>query len=232
MKGNDPHVRMLSSPRERREERRRYQRITLPAPLRGTIGPVRVFVIDLSLGGARVAHQEPLPKPGGSCTLRFEGNAGTIVLPCVVVRTVVFRPAKSANERGVHHSGLQVTAEDSWVIQPLRDLITYYIERAMDEQKANARGIPATAALSFQTGKGNEFLRFELTKGSWRRTPTKETRQPMNGFTVSASESDESLSLLCEAYEAGNIEARKLIRTMAELSISKSEGIPTRRYDP
>jgi len=61
---------------------------------------------------------------------------------------------------------------------------------------------------------------------------TKEPRQPMNGFTVSASESDESLSLLCEAYEAGNIEARRLIRTMAELSISKSEGIPTRRYDP
>src|SRR5258708_17342479 len=180
--------RMLSSPGPMREERRRYQRITLPAPLRGTIGPVRVFVIDLSLGGARVAHQEPLPKPGGSCTLRFEGNAGTIVLPCVVVRTVVFRPAKSANERGVHPSGLQVTAEDSWVIQPLRDLITYYIERAMDEQKANARGIPATAALSFQTGKGNEFLRFDLPKRSCRRTPTKSPPPPITPFTPSPTQ--------------------------------------------
>lgn len=215
-----------------REERRRYQRITLPAPLRGTIGSVRVFVIDLSLGGIRVAHQEPLPKVGQSCTLRFEGQNGTIVLPCIVARTVVFRPAKTPHDRAVHHSGLQITAEDRWAVQPLRELITYYIERAMDEQKANARGIPATAALSFQTGKASEFLRFELVAGSWRRTPTKEPRQPLNGFTVSAAESDDHLSMLCEAYETGSIDTRRMIRTMAEMSISKEEGIPTRRYDP
>src|SRR5206468_4391515 len=191
------------------------QRITLPAPLRGTIGPIRVFVVDLSLGGVRVAYQDPLPKVGSSCTLRFEGQAGSIVLPCIIVRTAVFRPAKSLNDRAVHHAGLQITVEDRWAIQPLRDLITYYIERALDEQKANARGIPATAALSFQTGKASEFLRFELLSGGWRRTPTKEARQPMNGFTVSAAESDEHLAMLCEAYETGTNEARKMIHTMA-----------------
>jgi hypothetical protein len=215
-----------------REERRRYQRITLPAPLRGTIGPVRIFVVDASLGGLRVAHQDPLPKLGASCTMRFEGNAGSIVLPCIVIRTEVFRRAKPNGDRAVYHSGLQITAEDRWAVQPLRDLITYYIERAMDEQKANARGIPATAALSFQTGKAGEFVRFEFVAGAWRRTPTKEARQPLNGFTVSASESDEHLAMLCEAYETGNTDARRMLRTMAEMSISKSEGIPTRRYEP
>jgi PilZ domain len=215
-----------------REERRKHQRITLPAPLRGTVGPVRVFVIDVSLGGIRLAHQEPLPKAGSSCSVRFEGNAGAIVLPCVVVRTVVHREARHAGDRPVHHSGLQIVSEDRWSVQPLRDLIAYYIERAMDEQKANARGIPATAALSFQTGKAGEYMRFELVAGQWRRTPTKEERQPINGFTVTASESDEQVAMLCEAYETGTNDARKLIRTMAELSISKAEGIPTRRYDP
>lgn len=215
-----------------REERRRHQRITLPAPLRGVVGAVRVFVVDVSLGGIRIAHQEPLSKAGTSCTVRFEGNAGAIVLPCVVVRTVIHREARHAGDRVVYHSGLQIVAEDRWAVQPLRDLIGYYIERALDEQKANARGIPATAALSFQTGKAGDFLRFELVAGSWRRTPTKEDRQPLNGFTVSAAESDESVAMLCEAYEVGTNDARKLIRTMAELSISKSEGIPTRRYEP
>jgi hypothetical protein len=215
-----------------REERRRHQRITLPQPLRGTIGPVRIFVVDVSLGGVRIAHQEPLPKVGGSCTIRFEGNAGTIVLPCMVVRTVVFREGKSAGDRAVHHTGLQIVAEERWAVQPLRDLIAYYVERALDEQKANARGIPATAALSFQTGKAGEYVRFEFSGGSWRRTPTKEARQPLNGFTVSAAESDEHMAMLCEAYEAGNIDSRKMLRTMAELSISKTEGIPTRRYEP
>jgi hypothetical protein len=215
-----------------RQERRRYQRITLPAALRGTVGPIRVFVLDISLGGVRLAHQEALPKPGSSCTVRFEGNTGTIVLPCVVVRTVVHRQAKHAGDKPVHHTGLQIVADDRWAVQPLRDLIAYYVERALDEQKANARGIPATAALSFQTGKGDEFTRFELGAAGWRRTPTREPRQPTNGFTVSSLESDEQMAMLCEAYEAGNADARKMIRTMAELSISKTEGIPTRRYEP
>jgi hypothetical protein len=215
-----------------REERRRYQRIILPAALRGTVGPIRIFVLDVSLGGVRLAHQEPLPKAGSSCTVRFEGNIGTIVLPCVVVRTVVHRQAKHAGDKPVYHTGLQIVADDRWAVQPLRDLIAYYVERALDEQKANARGIPATAALSFQTGKGDEFMRFELAAGGWRRTPTREARQPVHGFTVSAFESDEQIAMLCETYEAGNADARKMIRTMAELSISKSEGIPTRRYEP
>ena len=215
-----------------REERRRHQRITLPAPLRGVVGPVRIFVMDVSLGGLCLAHQEPLPKVGSSCSVRFEGNAGAIVLPCVVMRTVVHREAKHAGDRAVRHSGLQIVAEDRWAVQPLRDLIAYYVERALDEQKANARGIPATAALSFQTGKAGDFIRFELVAGQWRRTPTREDRQPINGFTVSAAETDEQVSLLCEAYENGTNDTRKLIRTMAELSISKTEGIPTRRYEP
>jgi hypothetical protein len=216
----------------RREERRRYQRVTLPAPLRGTVGNIRVFVIDVSLGGLRLAHQEPLPKVGTSCTVRFEGNTGTIVLPCIMARTTVHRPATHAAEKAVHHSGLQIVADDSWTVRPLRELIAYYVERALDEQKANARGVPATAALSFQTGKGGEFVRFELLASGWRRTTTKESRQPMNGFTISAGESDDNISMLCEAYETSNTEGRRMIRTMAELSISKSEGIPTRRYEP
>jgi hypothetical protein len=215
-----------------REERRRYQRVSLPAPLRGTVGQVRVFVVDISLGGLRIAHQEALPKIGASCTVRFEGNTGTIVLPCNLVRTIVHRPAAHVSERAVYHSGLQVVADDRWTMQPLRELIAYYIERALDEQKANARGLPATAALSFQTGKGSDYVRFELGAGSWKRTPTKEARQPINGFTISASETDENITMLCEAYETSTTEGRRMIRTMAELSISKSEGIPTRRYDP
>jgi hypothetical protein len=38
--------------------------------------------------------------------------------------------------------------------------------------------------------------------------------------------------LLCETYLASDAEGRKLIKLMAELSISKAEGVPTRRYSP
>jgi hypothetical protein len=54
----------------------------------------------------------------------------------------------------------------------------------------------------------------------------------MNGFTISADEPAEHVALLCETYESSDAESRKLIKVMAELSISKAEGIPTRRYSP
>jgi hypothetical protein len=132
----------------------------------------------------------------------------------------------------VYHSGLTISDANPAAIAPLRELISYFVERALDEQRANARGIPATAALSFQTGKGTDFVCFEFLAGRWRRTPTKNAQQPFNGFTVSAAETDENLARLCETYEKADLDARKLIRVLAELSISKAEGIPTRKYEP
>ena len=215
-----------------REERRRYQRVTLPSPLRGTIGTTRVFVVDVSIGGVRVAHQDPIAKPGQPCTLKFDGPTGPIVLNFVAAWTEVHRRAERAEEKSVHHTGLMLGTSPSIYDAAFRELISYFVERALDEQRANARGIPATAALSFQTGKGTDFVRFDFVAGRWRRTVTKDTKQPANGFTVSAAETDDSIEQLCEAYEAGDAEARKLIRLMAEMSISKTEGIPTRRYEP
>ncbi len=54
----------------------------------------------------------------------------------------------------------------------------------------------------------------------------------MNGFTISAEEEQSHIDLLCETYVSSDAASRKLIKLMAELSISKAEGIPTRRYSP
>jgi hypothetical protein len=54
----------------------------------------------------------------------------------------------------------------------------------------------------------------------------------MNGFTISAEEDPEHIAILCETYLSTDAEGRKLIKIMSELSISKAEGIPTRRYSP
>lgn len=215
-----------------REERRRYQRINLPTPLRGTIGDLRIFVIDVSVSGMRVAHQDPLPPIGGECLVRFSAPTGPLSLHCKVVRTAVHRRAAHAGEKTVYHSGLEIDRTRVEADRTVRELIAYYVERALDEQKANARGIPATAALSFQTGKGTEFVRMELIRGEWRRSVTKDATQPPNGFTISSAEGPDHVAMLCAAYESGDNEGRRLIRMMAELSISKSEGIPTRRYEP
>lgn len=214
-------------------ERRRYGRVRPVQRLRGTVGAVPIYVVDISMNGVRVAHQEPIPAGAAPVMLRFEWDGRTVTLQCQVSRTRVEREAKSQFDKVLMHSGLAIVTILPASRELLRDLIANCVTRALDEQVANAKGVPAIAAQSFQSGRqGEEFIRCELFSSTWRRTKTRVPEQPSQGFTVSADEDPSKVDMLCRAYEAGDADGRKLIRTFAALSISKSEGIPTRRYEP
>ena len=192
----------------------------------------RVFILDISLNGVRIAHQGTLPPPGRECVLSFEWEGHPIELRCEVTRSVLERLAKSPAEKSVYHAGLNIVEADARSRNELRKMIGALVARALDEQKANARGVPAEAAQCFQTGKGSEFLRFELINGAWRRTATTRPDQPAHGFTISAEEDREHVAMLCHTFENADEPGRNLIKMMAELSISQTEGVPTRRYTP
>ena len=213
-------------------ERRQYGRVTPVERIRGMIGTVVIYVVDLSLSGLRVAHQESLPKMGEHCNLVFHWQGRRVSMKCEVRRTEVAKAARTLLEKTLYHTGLAIIGRDEVADATLREIIEGAVTRALDEQKANAMGIPAIAAQSFQTGKGDELLRCELGPRGWIKTKTTDRSQPRNGFTVSADEDATKVEMLCRAYESGDAEGRKLIRTFAGLSISRSEGIPTRRYAP
>lgn len=188
--------------------------------------------MDISLSGARVAHQGNIPAEGSNCTLIFEWEAMPVTLECRITRSTLFKLARTATEKSVYHAGMEIVRASQESMQTVREMIASLVARALDEQKANARGIPAVAAQTFQTGKGTQFLRCELVNGSWRETETTRADQPMNGFTISADEDRQHIEMLCQTFAAADTAGRKLIKLMAELSISKAEGIPTRRYTP
>jgi hypothetical protein len=197
------------------------------------MGDIIVYVLDLSLEGVRLAHQDALPPVGRGGLLTFEWEGRRFRAQCEVRWTAVAKQARTEFEKSLHHSGLAITSKDELADHILREIVQHCVTRALDEQKANAQGIPATAAQSLQTGQsGDEFLCCELRQGKWTKTRTREGRQPLDGFTVAASEGEPKVAMLCRAYESGDAEGRRLIRTFAALSISKSEGIPTRRYAP
>lgn len=214
-------------------DRRQFGRVTPVERIRGTAGSIVVYVIDLSLTGIRVAHQAPLPPVGEKLTVSFEWQGGRASIQCEVRRTRLEKAPRSKFEKPLYHTGLMVVAKDPASDRTMRDLIESCVLRALDEQRANAMGIPPVAAQSFQTGKGEEFRRCELHGGEWLQSITRDPQQPEGeGFTVSSSEMPSKVELLCRAYERGSEDSRRLIRTFAALSISKSEGIPTRRYMP
>lgn len=215
-----------------KEERRRYQRVRLVRPLVARVGQARVFLLEVSLNGVLIAHQGNIPPEGGTGVVMFEWENIAVALECQIIRNTLQKMARNANEKSVYHAAMEIVRASETSVKTLRDMITEIVARALDEQKANARGIPAVAAQTFQTGKGSQFLRLELINGAWRKTETTRPDQPMNGFTISAEEPQDHIALLCDTYAAANNENRKLIKLMAELSISKAEGIPTRRYSP
>ncbi len=223
---------MGASTQPKQTEKRHFGRVTPVERVRGSIGSVVIYLVDLSLNGLRLAHQEPLPKVGEPCTLTFLWQGRRVTLKCEVRRTVVAKPARTLLDKTLYHTGVMIVSKDEVAEATLREIIEAAVTRALDEQKANANGIPAIAAQSFQTGRSEELLRCELSARGWVRTKTMDRAQPLNGFTVSSDEEAGKVDMLCRAYEAGDADGRKLIRTFASLSISRTEGIPTRRYAP
>lgn len=213
-------------------DRRAIGRVRLLKPLNGTIGTSKVFISDMSLKGFRVVHQEPLGKPGTSCQLKFDCEGMPLRADCQVAWSQPQPAPKTSTAKPLFHSGLQLTKASDTVLDVLREFIAVHVLRAIDEQKANARGIPAIAAQSFQTGHSKEFKKHEFMAGRWRETVTTDPVQPMNGFTISSETTPGEVRTLRDAYEAGDVSARHMIRQMAGMSISSEHGIPTRRYEP
>ena len=96
------------------KDRRRYQRTTLAEPLRAAVGTIRVYVLDASVGGMRVAHQAALPNPGEFCRIEMTSTLGPIRLDCEVVRTVP--------DQKLFHSGLEIIAADRQSAERLRSI--------------------------------------------------------------------------------------------------------------
>lgn len=215
---------------EIREERRRYQRVPFARPLAAKLGANRVFIVDISVSGVRVAHQGELPLQNEH-KLSFEWNGDTIAFNCAVVRTEIDRP-NSDRTKIVYQSGMRFTSAYGQSAALLRGLIAEHVMRALDEQKANARGIPPLATV-FQSGiKQSSYVTYRYVRNSWEKSETKDPHQPLDGFTVSSKEDPLQIEMLCKTYETSDYSGRKMIRQMAELSISAAESVPTRRYNP
>lgn len=201
-------------------------------PLPARIDAQRVFILDVSRTGMRVAHQETIGAVGDQRIIEFEWEGRRLALECTLRHSQVQRIGTAAYARSIYHSGVTIVATSPGSEEVLRQMIERHVERALDEQKANARGIPALAAQSFQTGKAKEYVRHVWSGGRWHAATTTDARQPANGFTLSASQTAEEVAMLREAWEVGDAAAHTMIQRMAELSISRAEGIPTRRYTP
>jgi len=188
-------------------------------------------VLEISVVGILIAHEGKIA-PGANHELTVDWEGTALEFSCRVVRSTLWRLAKSAGEKSIYHSGLKILEATGQSSLRLRELLAERIIRALEEQKANARGIPPLAAFMYQPGKGELYRRCELVDGVWRKSETIRPQQPANGFTISIDIDPAHVDMLCRTWEMTTAEGRRLTQMLAELSIDRNEGVPVRRYVP
>ncbi len=191
------------------EERRVYQRLTLSEPLDGWFGDFAVRLIDVSATGALVEYDEPIPDDARAL-LRFYWRNGEIEVLAETARTM---------ER---HVGLKFLEENDTLCQAIaasaKEMLLALDANATGNRVANIVGDETLTAAWHRPVSG--FVRWIYNAGTWRSEPASESDQPADGFTIAAAEPEEQVALLCQTYESGDAEARRLTRMLAELSVA------------
>ena len=221
----------VSNRREFSEVKRQFERIHFEHPIPGRLEEQPVRVVDLAIGGARVESGSNA-KPGLTQELHIDWDGRSIRLNCVVTRCKLKSVASGSQDGSTYDVGLRIVESRGDSDQIMRELIAEYVMRSLAEQKANWEGIPPVGPYVHLEGKTDHYRRCELVDGQWRVMETRRPEQPLGGFTVSADVPPHHIDLLRKTYEMTDDEGRRLLRILAELSINKAEGVPTRRYIP
>jgi PilZ domain-containing protein len=93
----------------------------LRKPILASIGTTPVFVLDVSRGGLRVAHQSQLPPPGSICRVDVPSEGEAIGLDCAIVHTVIQHANEAA--RRLFSSGLQIVEVDEFATDHYERLV-------------------------------------------------------------------------------------------------------------
>ncbi|HVR44877.1 MAG TPA: PilZ domain-containing protein [Thermoanaerobaculia bacterium] len=226
------------------DDRRRLERVQIEEPIRARLGDQEARIVDLGLLGARVEHGREL-EVGIETRLEFAWEAEAIAIDVRVTRCA-FQPILSeARSELIYFSGLQFVSSQPAAAATLRRMIADHVMRALEAQKANARGAVAELAADVpflrESGGGGKVRRAAPASfvscrlgpdGTWKKKILARPTQPVDGFTVRLGDTEDEIERLCKAYKEASPEVRKLIRLCAEMSAVGEEGLPPQNFKP
>jgi hypothetical protein len=239
-----------------RARSRQVERIHLGIPILARANAVEVVLIDFSLRGCRVESHVPF-KVNSDVNFTFVWSDDEVRLKGRVVRCKF----DSASEGRIYNTGVLFEC-DSESVALLKTIVGRQLERALEEQKANARGdlaeilehmpiftpggtLAASAKQIAEAYEGKNallpwtriarqrgYVKYSFENERWRKIRTTEPEQPPEGFTVWAYEDEKHLDKLRRVYEDSEPETRSLIRLCAELSLQVDDTLPPQRFTP
>ena len=213
------------------EVKREFERVHFEHPIPARLSGQAVALIDLAIGGARLLGTSRVV-PSSQHDLRIEWEGEAIDLKCTVTRCVIQTFATKPDQKSTYEIGIRIVETVGDADKKIHHLIGTFVLKAIEEQRANWAGVPPIGPYVHIEGKSGRYRRCQFFNADWNISETTNPEQPANGFTVSSEVSPRYIQMLCQTWEKTDNEGRRLTRILAELSINKAEGVPTRRYIP
>lgn len=107
----------------RDDERRQYERLSLPNPLRTSIAGTPGHIVDASIGGVGVVHHESALPRGAEVHIQFYSQQGPIKMDCQVARTGPNQNLGYVGEEVAWRTGLRIVSIDAESAARLRRLM-------------------------------------------------------------------------------------------------------------
>ncbi len=194
------------------DERREFQRLNLTKPLDGWFGDFSVLVVEVSASGAKIVHDDELPKNSRGL-LRFSWRERDLEILSEIVHS---EGARSGVQFVDHSAELRSMIADS-----ANEVLRAQEANAAGDRARNVVGDETLTAASAGVRPASGFLQYHLAPGGWKCHRALLPDQPDDGFTVSANESQEQIDLLCRTFETGDAEAKRMTKMIAQLSVTR-----------
>jgi hypothetical protein len=229
------------------DEQRRYaERITLKEPIVAMIGDMETRIVEISLIGGRIEHVVRL-NMNSAVTLQFRWQGENVKLKAKIARTEM----RSIGGKMGYSSGVDFakTAAEAPVI--LQRIVASFIEpesmplpEPAPAPKPSAPKPPAAAPARRQPlssepapflpeieedeveeiSEESEVLPYvecAWVEEQWVTRRTREPKQPRQGFTMLAPDSEEEIEEFCKTFEVADPETQRMIRVSFELAIAR-----------
>ncbi len=215
-----------------RDDRREFQRLKLSKPILAQLGTgpgaANALILDIGVSGAFLEHYGTAAS-GEQFPLTFRWQGSDVTFRCEAVRSTVVRLPGGDGKSTTSHTGVRFVEAVGDARARLQDLITTFVGRILDAQRANAageNGESAGATILARLGEARRtrsrgYVTYHFEDNAWWRVPGQSAIQPPDGFTVGDFEDQDELEQLCRTYEEADESGRNLIRLVAELSVAQ-----------
>ena len=177
-----PHDILYISVSMLRDDRREFQRLKLSKPILAQIvtGPdtANALILDIGVSGAFLEHYGTAAA-GDQFPLTFRWQGSDVTFRCEVVRSTVVRLPGGDGKSTTSHTGVRFIEAVGDARARLQDLITTFVGRILDAQRANAAGentesAGATIRMRWRPdSSASSYVRQSCSSSSWSsKSPT------------------------------------------------------------